>query len=313
MIGKVIFWLLFFTGLAIIAFQVYELLPREAVGLIQQGTSSNNGLQFNYGTTPVFGENMRFNHNDITYHISSSCSRDKNDRMVQAFDIFEDSFDYITFIPISQVELADIRVFCSNNEVSLGNNLYTVGEGGPSRIINTSQFKVIEEGTISLYKETSRCNYPVVELHELLHVFGFDHTANPSSIMYNVSDCKQRITPDMVNVLNDLYAIDPYPDLVISDLSANKRGRYLDFNITVLNEGLLDSGSFEIALLTRGEVFETFDIEEIRVGHGRTIRATNVRLPSLRVESLNFEVDYYKAVTEFNEDNNLVQMRVKGG
>ena len=45
-------------------------------------------------------------------------------------------------------------------------------------------FKTIEKGKIALFKE-SKCEYPVVELHEISHVFGFDHIDNKKSSSIN--------------------------------------------------------------------------------------------------------------------------------
>jgi len=310
MIGKVIVFILIVATAALIGFQIYALIPQEPISLVHE-EREGNPIQFDYGDTPVFSENLRFDHTDITYHISPSCSTQKVNRMKQAFSIFEEVFELIYFIQITQEELADITVVCSNEEITVGKNLYTVGEGGPSRIINTSQFKVIKKGTISLYKEISRCNYPVVELHELLHVFGFDHSENPKSIMYNISSCDQRITQDIISTFSELYGLEPKPDLTVKDVTAVKRGRYLDFNITVLNEGLTSSDPFTISIVYKGEEIESFMLEKTDVGYGRTIQATNLRLPNLRVEALNIMVDSKNIVDELNEENNLIQMRVK--
>lgn len=294
----------------IISFQIYENFPREPIDLAKDVYINESPILLNYGNTPVFSKNLRFNHNEISYFIETSCQEEKVKRMIRAFDIFEETFEIISFFP-SQKEFSDIKVICSEELIDIGGNLFEVGEGGPSIIINTSQFKIIEEGKISLYKETSKCNYPVVELHELIHVFGFDHTLNPKSIMYNVSGCDQRITPDMVKIIKDLYSIPPLPDLKIKKLSAMKKGRYLDFNITILNEGLTNSPEVRLSLINKGKEIERFDFEEIQVGHGRTIRATNIRLPSLRVETINFVIDNNNLIEEFNENNNLIRMKVK--
>ena len=75
-------------------------------------------------------------------------------------------------------------------------DLFIAGEGGPTSITNTSLYNVILKGKILLYKK-SECEEPIVELHELLHVFGFDHSQDPNNIMFNLSSCNQEISQDI--------------------------------------------------------------------------------------------------------------------
>ena len=179
----------------------------------------------------------------------------------------------------------------------------------PSIIINTSNFKTIEEGKISLYDD-SRCDYPVVEIHELGHVFGFDHSFDPNNIMYNVSSCNQRISEDMVKLIDDLYSIEALADASLTDIKAVKRGKYLDFNITVLNDGMLGIDDITLTIVVDGEDIEVMELGEIGIGYGRTMRATNVRLPSFGVDKIEFVVDKNNVVRELNENNNIVEMVV---
>jgi len=286
---------------------VSQLAPKEPINLLGE-TPAEQPLQiFNYERTPVFSENLRFNHNNISFNIESNCSEKKSSAMKEAFDIFHNKMEIISFYEVT--EDSDITVFCSDDIIKLGNNLFAAGEGGPSEIINTSGFKTITKGKIYLYKDP-RCDRPVVEIHELLHVFGFDHVKNPKSLMYNVSACDQKITPDMIELINKLYSIKPLPDARISELSATKRGKYLDFNITVLNEGLIAIDNISLSLLSEGKQIDRMYLEGIGIGYGRTMRATNMGLPSSSVSTINFIIDYESAVEEINEDNNIVQMTV---
>ena len=307
MIKKVILAIFILGILGIAGFTLYENLPQSPIYLNEDEIVPDEVAIIKYGATPVFAENLRFNHNNISYLIESSCSETRRNSMLEAFEIFEKEMEIINFYEVNNE--ADIEVGCSDDYISVGENLFAAGEGGPSRIINTSGFKVIEKGKIWLYDD-QRCDYPIVELHELLHVFGFDHTENPSSIMYNTSKCNQKMTSDMIQLIRELYSIEPRADILIENLTAVKKGKYLDFNITVLNEGLLDAENVTLTLIADGEEFQNINMKELGVGYGRNLEVTNSKLPSLKSEEIIFALDYNNLIEEFSESNNIRKMIV---
>ena len=74
------------------------------------------------------------------------------------------------------------------------------------------------------------CSYPNVELHELLHVLGFDHSENKKSIMYQlIESCDQILDQSIINQLKLLYAEENLPDLYFDKINVIKKGRYLPF------------------------------------------------------------------------------------
>jgi hypothetical protein len=115
-----------------------------------------------------FSENMRFNHNTITYQFSPSCTATQVRKMVQAINFIENSTKHINFSLVSWKDHADVTVFCGQEYLET-EDLYVAGEGGPSYVINSTLFNTILKGKVVLYK--SSCGFNV-ELHELLHVFG---------------------------------------------------------------------------------------------------------------------------------------------
>ncbi len=311
MFWKIIKLVILVTGLilALLAFGfIYQNIPSDPESLVREENSNENIQEIDYGGTPVFMENLRFNHNEISYFIEGSCEAERKTSTREAFKIFEEEMKIISFKEKLTLD-SDIIVGCSDDFVKLGKNLFRAGEGGPSKIINTSNFKVIEEGRIQLY-EASECSRPVVEIHEIAHVFGFDHIKNPKSIMYNISKCDQEITPDMVEIVNKLYSVEPLPDAIIKELSATKKKRYLDFNITILNEGLEDISNMSLTIISEGEKVEEFSLEEIKIGYGRTLRVTNIKLPSRNTNSVEFRVDYENKVRELSEENNKAEMKL---
>ena len=286
---------------------VYQNVPGDAVALERSSVVPEPVALIEYGAVPVFSENLRFNHNDISYFIDGGCNRVRRDAMVEAFGIFSERMGIISFYEVQRD--ADIDVGCSDDYISVGERLFAAGEGGPSRIINTSFFKTIEKGKIVLYDEP-RCDSPNVELHELGHVFGFDHSPDPKNIMYNVSRCDQMISDDMFNLIFELYSVEPLADASIRDVEAVTKGRYLDFNISVLNEGLLGIDDINLTIFADGEEVQVMELGEIGIGYGRTLKATNVRLPSVGVEKIDFVVDNEDGVRELFENNNDVEMSV---
>jgi len=307
MIGKIIAVILVLIMIFFSLIFVYQNVPREPVALKMGNVVPETIELIGYGAVPVFSEKLRFNHNIISYFIESECDGVRREAMVEAFVLFANKMKIVSFYEVSAD--ADINVGCSDNYISLGENLFAAGEGGPSIIINTSNFKTIEEGKISLYDDP-RCDYPVVELHELGHVFGFDHSSDPNNIMYNTSNCNQRISKDMVKLINDLYSIEPLADASLNNIKAVKRGKYMDFNITVLNDGMLEIDDIALTIVVDGENIEVMELGEIGIGYGRTLRAENVKLPSMNVDKIKFVVDKDNVVRELNEENNVVEMVV---
>ena len=64
--------------------------------------------------TNQFYQNMKFNHNDITYKIDSKCSQEKTQRVLQAFNEITLKIPQIIFISTSGTP--DIRVSCSQQD-----------------------------------------------------------------------------------------------------------------------------------------------------------------------------------------------------
>jgi hypothetical protein len=305
MIGKIITVVVVLAMLILSLSLFYQNLPQDPVTLKVNETAPEPIAIVNYGAVPLFADNLRFNHNIISYSIEDECAGSRRGSMVEAFTLFANEMKIISFYELA--DGADISVGCSDKHISMGENLFAAGEGGPSVIINTSVFKTIEKGKISLFDD-SRCDYPVVAVHELGHVFGFDHSPDPDNIMYNVSDCDQRISEDMVRLINNLYSIEALPDAVVGSVNAVKRGKYLDFNITILNEGLIDISDITLSILADGRLIKVVEMGEIGIGYGRTLKATNANLQSRNVEVVEFVLDKNNRVREFNEDNNVIQM-----
>lgn len=160
-----------------------------------------------------------------------------------------------------------------------------------------------------LIKE-SRCERPNVALHELLHVLGFDHSGNPNNIMYPISECGQTIGQDQIKVINDLYSIPSYPDLVFENVSAVMHGKYLDLNISVRNGGLADSRDTKISVYADNKLIKEIDLESLEVGRGVIIFLQNVLVLKFGIEELEFVID--ADFQELDKENNRIMLEVLG-
>lgn len=261
------------------------------------------------GQSKQFYDNMRFPDRIISYSIDSECSRSKEERAAEAFSILQS----MTILQFTRVDSnGEILVLCSDiSPEPEQRGHFVAGEGGPTRIINTSLYAVILEGKMSLYKE-DRCETSHIALHETLHVLGFDHNQNPESILYPTLDCDQKVDQYIIDKINKLYLTPGAPDLAISDVSASKSGRYLNFDISITNQGLKNATGVILTVLSDGEEVGEFDLEMVGVGSTKTLNVQNVKLPSRSSSKVTLSVDKGNDIIELAESNNEVELSVSG-
>ena len=249
---------------------------------------------------------MRYPDRIISYHISESCSESKSDSMKEAFDIIE-SKTVLKFNPVSKTN-SQINILCADVSSEPGQEDYFVaGEGGPSRVIDSKRYSVIE-GKIALYREGT-CNNANVATHELLHALGFDHNNKAKSILYPTLKCNQVIDPEIIDSINSLYSVNSLPDLLFSTINATKAGRYLNFHMEVLNQGLVPTNNVSVGIYADNVFVESFDLNTISIGSKKIIDVENLRI-SLNTQSIKFKIDYKNEISEISEDNNELTLRL---
>jgi len=254
--------------------------------------------------TSQFYPNLRFRDRIITYWISSSCSEEKVENTEKAFEIIENltilNFD-------SGNDDPEVLILCSDlSPTAEEENHFIAGEGGPSKIINASKYNVIFSSRVSLYKGDN-CENPNVALHEIFHALGFDHNTNPLSIMYNVSNCNQKIDQSLINEINSLYSVDSLPDLVITEVVASKEAVYLNLNLTLMNIGLKDSVKSNLTLYWNEEKIREINITDVGIGIRKTLELENLRVPR-GLDSLRIRVE--TAEKEISDKNNEALIRI---
>ena len=250
-----------------------------------------------------FYPNMRFENKDLTYKISD-CNIRKQEEMRTAFDIVE-NLTILGFSPVSSNE--DITVTCDEKARYEG-GMFIAGEGGPTEIVRAGEYSVILHGKILLLR-SSDCERPNVAIHELFHVLGFVHSNNPNNVMYNYTKCAQTIGEDIPRVINDLYSVPNYPDLLFESASGSMDGRYLDLDMTVRNLGLKASDSALIKVKMDGDTLKEVDLEELEIGNGRVISLNNLFVGKLSIGGISLVIEY--SGKELDKNNNRISLEIK--
>ena len=251
-----------------------------------------------------FLPNMRFNHNDISYYIEPDCSETKKKRFENALFLISDKTGIISFYPGAKTT-ADMGVGCSKESIEEVKNVFVAGEGGPTQYLDLKLYPVIKKGEVLLYEE-SNCDYPVTELHELLHVFGFDHINKREEILYPYVECNQNIPEEVINELKRLYSIKPMAELYFSNLTASKKGFFLSFDVGIINEGLVDAKSVMLEVYAGNEKIDVFNLDNIEFGTRVQYTAANVKLPYSQTNDITFNI--VTVTDEFDKANNIAKL-----
>lgn len=295
--GNEVFFSAALVGLVVLAgFGVFLLL--QAVPLVEQQQAQaafvqniSEGLPFNTGQ---FYANMRFVSPRITYSFAQVCSENKQAVVLEVFRTLERT----TPLRFTTEGTPVFFISCQDLEVpgeEAGH--FVAGEGGPTKTINASSFYIIQSANVSLYREET-CDTPHVALHEILHALGFDHTADPRSIMFPVTDCKQTLDDAISKELTRLYSFPPYGDLVLRDANVTLAKGYMSFVVTVANQGLGDITN--VTLVVEGDNKREFSIGEIGIGKRKIFSVDNIRVSE--ISSVTFTV--FTAEPELSLRNN---------
>jgi len=266
-------------------------------------TQTNNEQYINAtNQLSMFLPNMRFDTNSISYSFIE-CDRNSQDRMKLAFQIISDETKDIIFY---ENQFPKIAIYCAQQKDEQRNTTYVAGEGGPNKVIISDLYPLIVDGKIYLYKQVNKknCEYPIVELHELMHVFGFDHINKTNEILYPYVNCDQRITSDIIDELKRLYSEKPKADLTLQNLSALMHGSYLDFNITILNRGLISTTNISLLISGPSSPIETLKVDSLSPGVSQIITVKNILVKSNNQNPLTFKVTT-KEEEYFYENNQL--------
>lgn len=282
-------WIYWFIGFGEIS--LTRLTPESKNANFSLGLYNSDGMQFY--------KNMRYPDSSISYRISDICTLQKKDDASRAFGILGER----TVLDFYSVESGEeILISCDSKQIRKG-DFFIAGEGGPVNITQAGEFSVISYGEVLLIRQ-SECMNPNVAIHEILHALGFDHSANPNNIMYNVSKCSQTIGEDIPNLIEKLYSVPSYPDLVLEEVSPSVHERYLDVNISVKNNGFKASEAVEINIYTDDDLLETIDIDSLEIGYGMKFMLKNIQLKRTGFDKMRFVID--TTFEELDKENNEI-------
>ncbi len=267
---------------------------KNQVELLPQNLSKDSNLM---------NPNMRFNHKDISFSIDSGCNVVKTNKILEALLTISNLTKILNFYPTNQ-ENSDIDISCSKKREEISENEIIAGEGGPV-VINSTIYPLIIGGNIYLYN-TLNCEKPITELHELLHVFGFLHVSEPSKIMYPYLDCNQIIDERVITTLKEIYSQEPKSDLAFIKVGAAKTGRYLDVSVEISNAGIVDAKNVTFDLYISNEKIESYALNKIGYGAGKTVYLSNIPLPIANKGKVILNLS--TSTSEYNYQNNYVEL-----
>ncbi len=252
-----------------------------------------------------FYPNMRYKDRVISYRMESTCKLNKWESAQRAFAILSEKTSLKFY---NSPENPQIRVFCSEirEESAERKGYFIAGEGGPTEVINSTVYAVILAGKIALYKDET-CDEPKIALHEILHALGFDHVNNTGSIMNPVTNCNQHIDQYIVDEIERLYAVNSLPDLTIDRVIGSKNGRYMNFNISIINTGLEDAKNAVLDVYTDGKKEGHYSLGNIEIGTKKTLTVQNLAI-SWSVEKALFAVSLESGQEEIRDTNNKLEI-----
>lgn len=260
-----------------------------------------------------FYPNMKFNHNKISYNIDENCEEKKKEKILSAFSKLSENVNILIFYP--SLDEPDIDISCAQKlEEEINEKHFVAGEGGAKEIIRTGRFNIITKGVILLYDnnklKTIECEYPNVELHELMHVLGFDHVDNKQSLMFPFIDsCDQKLDYSLIEKLIQLYSQENFPDLHFENVNATKKGRYLDFKVVIKNSGSVNSDNVTLTILDNEKIIEEKDLGKFKFGSGISLETRNLKLNHLNPEKISFIIDRNNKIKELDENNNIAEVK----
>lgn len=267
--------------------------------------SLNASKYYVYSEGIQFYPNMRYKDRVISYSISNNCDAERKNDAEKAFSFISEK-TVLDFNGAADWE-AEIRILCSDvSPKPEEEGHFVAGEGGPSEIINTTNYAVILSGKVSLFRAND-CDKPNVAIHEILHALGFNHVDNPNNVMYPLTKCNQEIDSSIISEIDRIYKEDSLPDLAVEKVSANKTGIYLSFDISITNLGLKGSDSSKLIIKAEDEIIKEYELEKIDIGTKKMLTVVNLKIPR-STEYISFEI--ISSEKELDSTNNKARMKL---
>lgn len=156
-------------------------------------------------TNPTTIGNPKWYTDKLTFTISSECSSLQRGKMLDAFSyLLNNTKTSLSFTEVKD-GCPDIIVNCSASsavpalEEGMGEAVVTHRDDG--------YYSVITKAQITLSTGDQLCPRPNAQLHELLHAFGFSHTADISDLMNENFGCLKDMKASLKNDLVQIYPV----------------------------------------------------------------------------------------------------------
>jgi len=154
-------------------------------------------------STPIMFNNPKWYTNHLTYTFPKNCTKLQRDKMIAAMNyIVNNTRTSLTFTEVAD-GCPDIIITCLNVSDMLEDTIGTA----QSSYFDEGYYSVITKSEIELTLGDQLCPLPNVQIHELMHSFGFDHTNDPSDIMYEKFGCAQTLKDDLKDDLERIYPL----------------------------------------------------------------------------------------------------------
>ncbi len=263
-----------------------------------------------------FEPNMRFAKSNLSYYFYDECDSERVVSTERAFQILSEETQVLSFYRTNSFSSQpDITIKCSEKSKETESEdpnvrTFIAGEGGPKKYLELTPYPLIIQGEIQLYtsKYATKCSEPLVEIHELLHVFGYAHINDKTSIFYPYLSCNQELKPNIIQDIRRLYSEPAKAELSIANISASKAGKYLDFYIEIKNTGLINAEGVYIEISSENKIIHSEKLESLSPAMVQSLGMKNLQLPSSRTTSIRFVVK--TSTPEYFSQDNLVEMVV---
>jgi hypothetical protein len=301
--GKILVYLTLIVLIMLLSYSayfIYDNFPREPTAFesFKLNESYASGISLN---ATQFYPNMRFVDRTISFEIEPACDESKLKNIRGGLNVISEKTSLRFFESKNNPQ---ITYYCSEIAPDPSDESHFVaGEGGPTDIVNASRYSVILKAKVSLFRP-ERCDEPKISVHETLHALGFEHMSSKESVMYPLTDCSQKLDESIIEELNRLYKGDSLPDLGIEQVSAVKKGKYIDFMTVIMNKGLKDSAKSGLEVYGDGTLLDSFDIGELEVGSRKFLNISNM-LGERSINELKFVIKEDEADLGI-EDNEAV-------
>ncbi len=249
-----------------------------------------------------FVPDMRFESGRISYYINTDCSLKQKINMIYAMDLLTNATDIISFYTKDK-DKAEIFISCSEVAYSGEKDVFAAGEAKPTEYLNLTYYPLIKKGKITISKQFN-CDYPVLEMHELMHVFGFDHLNDSTSLMYPYADCNRTLDKPLIKMLKTLYADKPVAELLLENIKVSKSQKYLNFTLDITNQGLKVAEGVVLEVYVGKTLIDSGAVGTVEIGQPQLIGVNNIPLPSGNFSTTDFRIVY--SGEEFDKTNNIL-------